>query len=60
MASKRCGTGDKCPEYDKHNRVSGCKIFDDRNDCTKSLSHKNKVSKHSRKTQKNNHANIWR
>ena len=58
--SKRCGMGDKCPEYDKNNRLSGCKIFNDRNDCSKSLSHARKVAKHSKKMQKTNWANIWR
>jgi len=58
--SKRCGIGDKCEHYDRHNKISGCKIYQDRRECLKSMKHRNKVSKHSKKQQKNNVANLWR
>ena len=33
--SMRCGKGN-CEYYDKFNKVSGCKIFDDRRKCIRS------------------------
>lgn len=44
--SKRCGKG-TCEFYNKHNPISGCLKFEDRNDCDQSLSHRKKVSKKS-------------
>lgn len=45
--SSRCGFG-KCQFYDKHNKLSACTIYTDRNECTKSVKHKKEVSKFDR------------
>jgi len=45
--SDRCGKG-KCPYYDKHNKVSGCKLFASRLECTISCKHRKSVAKTSK------------
>jgi len=52
--------GDKCDWYDKHNKISGCTEFTDRNDCSKSLSHRNKLSVKSRRIGNMNEPNLWK
>lgn len=47
--SKRCGKGHSCEFYDPNNRVSGCKIFDDRKLCSKSMKQRRKAKMHSQK-----------
>lgn len=42
--SKRCGIGKSCEHYNPHDKVSGCKIFEDRNECGKSLQQRKKVA----------------
>ena len=44
---KRCGKG-SCEFYNKHNKVSGCLKFEDRNECMKSISQRKKVQRKSR------------
>lgn len=46
--SKRCGKGN-CEFYNKHNNISGCFKFDDRNDCGISGKHRRKSANKSRK-----------
>lgn len=45
--SKRCGRG-TCEFYDKHNKISGCKKFDDRKECSLSMRQRKKVATKSR------------
>lgn len=51
--SKRCGYGN-CEQYDKHNKISGCKVYINRNECTKSITRRTKVAKLSQQKQTEN------
>ena len=48
IISKKCGKG-SCPFYDPHNTISHCREYKDRRLCKMSMSHRNKVSKISKK-----------
>ena len=52
--SKRCGKG-SCEFYNKHNKISGCKHFEDRRECSKSI----KQRKQSANTSKNKPSVNW-
>lgn len=45
--SARCGKG-TCEFYDKHNKISGCKKFEDRKDCPLSMEQRRKTTNKSR------------
>ena len=45
--SKRCGKGN-CDFYDKHNKLSGCYLFDDRINCSSSMQNRKRAANKSR------------
>jgi len=45
--SLRCGKGN-CEFYNKHNKTSGCNLYDDRIECEISLNHKRAVTEKSK------------
>ena len=55
IISKRCGVGKSCEHYDPQNKVSGCKVFADRNGCTKSLKSRKNAKVKSLKRAKEEH-----
>lgn len=46
--SKRCGKG-SCEFYNKHNKISGCKHFEDRRECSKSIKQRKQSANTSKK-----------
>ena len=50
--SKRCGVGRTCEHYDPNNAQSGCKIYTNRAECSKSMRNRYKVAKNARKKAK--------
>ena len=46
--SKRCGKG-SCEFYNKHNKISGCKCFEDRRECSKSIKQRKQSANTSKK-----------
>jgi hypothetical protein len=46
--SMRCGKG-SCEFYNPHNKISGCKIFDDRRKCSISMKQRRKSKGKSKK-----------
>ena len=56
--SMRCGKGNSCEFYDKHNKVSGCKIFDDRRKCSISMKQRRKSKNKSKRNSSINHYGI--
>ena len=52
--SMRCGKGEACEFYDKNNKVSGCKKFDDRRKCSLSMKQRRKSKNKSKRNTKIN------
>jgi hypothetical protein len=48
--SMRCGKGDSCEFYNKHNKVSGCYKFDDRRKCSLSMKQRRKAKNKSKRS----------
>lgn len=46
--SAKCGKGG-CPFYDKHNQLSKCSIYSNRQECTLSNRHRRKNANHNRR-----------
>lgn len=47
--SMRCGKGDSCEFYNKHDKVSGCHKFDDRRKCSLSMKQRRKAKNKSKR-----------
>lgn len=47
--SVRCGKGDSCEFYNKHDKVSGCYKFDDRRKCSLSMKQRRKAKNKSKR-----------
>ena len=55
--SQRCGKGN-CEHYDMYNPISGCKIYNNRTECSISMKQLKRVKKHSQKYQKLNWSGV--